>query len=334
MVYLKYVFLFLYLFCSQSFAEVTILFDGYSKVLSGSVHIGYVVNRYEFDNKKNQFISTYFIKTNELGGNLTESLKAYATKDMKPLSYQYTTLLGKQTKTVDAKFDKNKILATITDGTKVEKINKVMDKGVFLSTFLAYTMLKSPKGFQVDTQYNYEAVAEEDALITKGVAIIKNQEMYNGNKVYKVINEFKDSKFVSYVNERGEVYATKSPAQSISTELVAQPSEATNNMSIPIPLLKALFGEVPTGQNNELSKLRNAGAPKIAPQATTDTAAGQAPVSPSPTLIPGKQIGIPTNKGLQLKGGSKSNPAPTGTPPQDPENNNQEAKKFQPKTDQ
>ena len=125
MVYLKYVFLFLYLFCSKSFADVTILFDGYSKVLSGSVHIGYVVNRYEFDNKKNQFISTYFIKTNELGGNLTESLKAYATKDMKPISYQYTTLLGKQTKTVDAKFEKNKILATITDGTKIEKVNKI-----------------------------------------------------------------------------------------------------------------------------------------------------------------------------------------------------------------
>ena len=105
-------------------------------------------------------------------------------------------------------------------------------------------------------------------------------------------------------------------------------------MSIPIPLLKALFGEVPTGQNNELSKLRNAGAPKIAPQATTDTTTGPEAVAASPTPIPGKQIGIPTNKGLQLKGKGGNPPAATGTPILDPENNNQEAKKFKPKTDQ
>lgn len=75
-----------------------VLFEGYSKVLSGGVHIGYSIVRYEFDNKKKQFVATTFLKTNEFGGNLTESLKAFATDDMKPVSYEYTTLIGNQVK--------------------------------------------------------------------------------------------------------------------------------------------------------------------------------------------------------------------------------------------
>jgi hypothetical protein len=52
---------FFLLISSSVHAEV--LFEGYSKILSGDAPIGYVVSRYEFDGKKKQFISTYFIKT-------------------------------------------------------------------------------------------------------------------------------------------------------------------------------------------------------------------------------------------------------------------------------
>jgi len=68
------------------------------------------------------------------------------------------------------------------------------------------------------------------------------------------LNDFKDTKFISYVTEKGEVLAAKSPVQSISTELVAQPSLATGNFQIPTALLKTLFGDVPTGVKNQLAK--------------------------------------------------------------------------------
>ncbi len=274
-----------------------VLFEGYSKVLSGGVHIGYSIARYEYDNKKKEFIATTYLKTNEFGGNLTESLKAYATDDMRPVSYQYTTLVGNQVKIIDAKFEKGKILATVKNAGKIEKIVRDIPKGIFLSSFLAYLILKSPEGIKIDSTHPFQAVAEEDGTVSRGVYAIKDQEDYQGIKVFKILNEFKGTKFISLVNDHGEVFSTKSPVQGIATELVAKPSEATAAFPISAPTLRTLFGEVPTGQINEISKRAQS---QPAP-----------PVKAVPP--PNKQQGIPSGKGIQVKGSPDTNietPAP------------------------
>lgn len=272
-----------------------VLFEGYSKILSGGVHIGYTIERHEYDPKAKQFVVTTFIKTSEFGGNLTESLKARSGDDMRPISYQFTTLVGNQVKIIDAKFEKGKMLASVKDGAKSEKIAKDIPKGSFLSSFLVFTMLRSPKGLQIDTRYDYQAIAEEDAAIYKGVAVVKNQEDYAGFKAIRVLNEFKSNKFVSLINERGQIFSTKSPAQGIATELVAKPSEATANFQVPSSTLKTLFGEVPTGQLNDVAK-----------RAQSQPAPPVVPVEP-----PNKQQGVPGGQGLHLKG-SPAQPAQEG----------------------
>ncbi len=234
-------------------AKAEILFEGYSKVVSGGVHVGFIVSRYEFDSKKKQFSFTYLMKTNELAGNMLESIKAVSKADLSPVAYAYTSLAGGQTKTIDAKFEGGKFIATVKDGANISKINKALPKGVFLSYFLVYEMLKNPKGITPGTKYEYQAIAEEDGAIVKGMAFVKGVEEFNGIKAYKILNDFKDTKFTSYVSEKGEVLSAKSPVQSISTELVAQSSAATGNFQVPTALLKSLFGEVPLGNKNELA---------------------------------------------------------------------------------
>jgi hypothetical protein len=258
------------------YAKAQVLFEGYSKVLSAGQHVGYIVNRYEFDKKKKQFVSISFLKTNEVGGNLAESLVARAAEDFTPISYQYTTVVGGQSKSIDAKFAKGKILATIKDGAKIEKIDKDLPKGTFLSTFLGYVMAKNPKGITPDAKYDYQAIAEEDAAVYKGVALIKNKEDFQGVKAYKILNEFKGTKFVSYLSEKAEVLASKSPVLSIATEVVAQPSLATAGHNVPVAILKQLFGEVPTGQMNEIARNRSAGAVPLPPPPTEMSAKGSA----------------------------------------------------------
>jgi hypothetical protein len=281
-------------FSSFSFGEI--LFEGYSKIVSGGVHVGYAINRYEFDPKKKEFVSISFLKTNELGGNITESLKAVAKDDLTPVSYSYTTLIGNMPKTIDAKFSKGKMTATVKDGDKVSKINRDLPKGSFLSTFLAYVILKSPKGMTLDTKYDYQAIAEEDAMMQKGIALIKSQEESNGIKAYRILNEFKATKFVSLVTERGEILSTKSPVQSIATELVPQSSMATNGFPVPTALLKQLFSEVPLGVQNEIAKKY---------QSNPKAFVSQNEVSSAPAPTPSaKQHGVPPGKGLILKGGS------------------------------
>jgi hypothetical protein len=52
-------------------------------------------------------------------------------------------------------------------------------------------MLKSPQGLKPDTKYDYQAIAEEDAAVVKGMAFVKTPEDFNGLKALKVLNEFK-----------------------------------------------------------------------------------------------------------------------------------------------
>jgi hypothetical protein len=271
---------------SFSTARAEVLFEGYFKILSNGSPVGYTISKYEFDAKSKKFISTYFLKTAGQGMEITESVKAYATADLGPISYEYTSIVGKDTKTIDAKFAGQKMSATVKSGGKTQTIRKDLPKGTFLSTFLIYLMLKSKDGLKTDSNYDYQAIAEEDADVYKGQASVGKEESFLGLKANKIQNKFKDVRFVSYVNERGEILGTTSTAQGISTELVADPSQATTGFPMSPAILKNLFGEVPAGKTNLLSK--------------------SASIQP---VAPGKQQGIPQGQGIQLKAEPAKSPA-------------------------
>jgi hypothetical protein len=283
-----------------SFSAVTeaapkpeMLFDGYSKVIMGGQHVGYVISRYQFDAKKNLFLSDYFLKTGKAGGEITESLKAVATADLAPVSYEYTSVIGKETKTIDAKFKNGKMSAVVKTNGKVSRIEKQIPKGTFLSTFLVYLMLKSKEGLKSESKYEYQAIAEEDGSIQKGQALVGKEEVFNGFKVFKILNTFKGSKFLSYVNDRGEVLGTSQLGQDVGTELVAHPADATKDQAVSDTLLSAIFGSVPKGDNNIAFR----------------SAKGLTPAAPGQ----GKFEGAPQGQGIEIKAGgaprTKSSPA-------------------------
>lgn len=271
MVRLKSLFATLLLLPVPALADV--LFEGYSKVTSGGVHIGYIVSRYEFDPKAKNFVSTYFLKTGALGSDVSESLRAVADQDLNPVSYEYTALVGKTVKTVDAKFKKGKMTATVTEQGKTKTLSNDVPKGAFASTFLVYLMLK--KGLRPDSKYDYTAVAEEDGKFEKGEAFVNKEETHKGFRAFKILNRFKDAKFVSYVTERGETLSTASPANGIATELVARPADAVGTFGTNAAILKKLFGDVPKGTENMVSKAALDEALK--PPAETGKGQGVAP---------------------------------------------------------
>ena len=264
-------------------ASAEIMFEGYYKVSQGGVHIGYIISRVEYLEKKKQFLTVSFTKTNKLGNNLTESLKTLSNQDMEPISYSYTTLMAGTTKTVDAKFDKKLMTATVNDSGKKQKITKALPKGVFLSNVLVYMILRSKDGLQEDARYEYQAIAEEDADILKGVTIIKGKTNYSGLPALQASNEFKGAKFKSVISDTGEIFSTHIPEQRLTSELVLDSKEAIGSIALPGPLLKDLFGETPLGATNALAK-----AAKTSP-----------PTSP-------KQSGVPGGKGIILKSGGKA----------------------------
>ena len=241
------------------------MFDGYYKIVSGNTKIGYLIQLYEFEPKEKKFTSTYFIQTNHLGGNTTESLQALANDKFQPISYQYTVKTPKMTKTIDASFKGNTMNAVITVGTQSQTVSKPIPKGTFLSTFLGYLILQ--KGYSPGKKFSYSAVAEEGAKIYTGEAYIKGQQTFLNKPVFKILNNFKGVKFISYVTDKGEVLGTQSPLQKIATELAPSSVIATEGFALPVKSLKILFGRIPLGKINTLagSKRPQSLAPKNEP---------------------------------------------------------------------
>lgn len=262
-------------------AQSQVLFEGYSKITSGGVHVGYVVNRFEFDTKKKQFVAVSFLKTGSLGSDVTESVRAYSDANLNPVSYEYTSVRGQETKVIDAKFKKGKMTAKLTENGKTKTISKDLPKGSFLSLFTVYVILKSKSGLQTGTRFDYNAIAEEDAELVKGDLLIQKEDQFEGVKTFRILNRFKDVKFESQVTPRGEVLSTFSPAAMIGTQVMPKPHDAVGAFPLSTGALKTLFGEVPLGTDNTLSKALKAEV-----------------LDPPPA---GKQQGVPPDRGIIIK---------------------------------
>lgn len=241
------------LFCTFN-VHADILFEGYYKVLDGEKHIGYSILKYEFDAKKKEFKTVSFFKTGSGKNEITESLTARADQNLSPLSYSYTSLTPQEKKIVDAQFKKNTMTGQISINGKNQKLQKEIPKGVFLSSFLVYIMLKSPQGLQAETNYDYQAIAEEDGDVQKGQALAGKLESYNSQQAYKVLNTFKGNKFLSYINSRGEVLGTQALGLNIKTQLVSTAKEAIGPHPVSQSILNTLFGGTPKGEQNSVFK--------------------------------------------------------------------------------
>lgn len=242
---------------SLAFAKNKVLFEGFYKLSLQGNHVGYYIQRYEIDPKKKQFISTYFLRTNAQGGNISESLKALSTEKLNPISYQYTSLQGSASKTIDAHANKNKrgkdvLQVKITDNGKLRVSEHPVKEGTFFSTFLIYLLLQGKKGIQPGVKYSFKAIAEEDGKTFPGDVFIEKEEAYKGMNSFKVLYTFKNSQFVNFINSKGESLLSVSPALGLNAELVNDPQEAIQGQVFNQKSLSLLFGNVPTGKVHNL----------------------------------------------------------------------------------
>lgn len=234
-------------------ANAEIMFEGAYKIMNDKQHVGYVLQRYEFDPKTKIFTSIYFIKTNEKGGNITESFKAQANDKFQPLNYQYTSQAGDKIKLIDAKFSKETIMQLeITDGKIKKNETHKIPKGTFLSTFLGYMMLQ--KGIKKDIRFKYSAVAEEEGASYNGEAYVEGEEQVKNLDVYRIKIKFKGTTFFNYITKNGEIIRNEMANNNLTTELQNSTPEATAGMMLPHKSVTLLFGKIPTGKINVLNK--------------------------------------------------------------------------------
>jgi hypothetical protein len=239
------------------------MFEGYYTIKSGGVPAGFVIQRYSFDKAKKQFSIVYYIRTNKLAGDITESLRAVSNDKFEPINYQYTSRIGEQIQTIDATFKNDTASFVVSDGKMQNKAEKKLPKGTFLASFLNYMILS--RGISAGKAYDYQGLAEEKAEVLPGKVLVQEELSHSGIPAFKIFNEYGGSRFISIMSKTGEVLQTKSPVQSIETELVASASQATQGFMLDTKALSILFGSVPIGKVNLLHK----GSSSLAPAPKT-----------------------------------------------------------------
>lgn len=230
-----------FLFTSQAHAKL--LFEGWFQVLVGTEKIGYLVERYEFDD--NKFKCVTYLKTNSDGNNVTESLKAESGPDLAPLNYQYTSKTGDQVKVIDAVFKADTMSLSIFDGAKKTQTTKRIKKGTFLSEFLMYLILSQKNGLKVGNDFKYNAIAEEEGTAYTGSVIVKNKEPVKGKEAYRLLNEFKGEKYFTWVTPLGEPLLVRQPDRNLDIRFSETQGEATEGLPVNKKDLALLFGKIP-----------------------------------------------------------------------------------------
>lgn len=240
-----------------------IMFEGYYRIDLEGKHIGYTIQRYEFEPKDKSFNSISFLRAKFGDKVVQESVKAKSNNKFQPISYQYTSLVGTEMKTIDGGFKGEIMTLKIIDGKKVRNETHKIPKGTFFSGFLTYLMLQKP--LNLNQAFQYSAIAEEDGASYDGKSLIESKETKPEFEVFRILNSFKGEKFISKVavvkdtkdaakNVKGEVLSTSSPTKNLSTELVANAKLATEGQMVPNKILIDLFGNMPTGKANLLNK--------------------------------------------------------------------------------
>lgn len=253
-------FSFLILFFSPALGFTTeIMFEGYYRINLATKPIGYNILRFEYDAKTSTFNAISFQRAT-VGKNLVqESLKAKSSDKFKPISYQYTSQVNQEFKTIDATFSGEVMTIKVSDGKKVRNEKYKIPKGTFLSSFLPFLLML--KKLDPNTAFEYSAVAEEEGNSYTGKAFLKSRDKREGYDLLSIRNRYQGKEFDSTMaivkdrkdpskNIKGEVFSTLSDANNISTELVSDAAQATVGQVIPDKILLSLFGQIPTGKVN------------------------------------------------------------------------------------
>ncbi|MEZ4870850.1 MAG: hypothetical protein R2827_01130 [Bdellovibrionales bacterium] len=237
------------------FAAEEIMFEGYYRVTASGKPIGYTIQRYTFDSTKKQFTSKYYVHAKSPVGMVTESLTAVSNDQFQPLSYQYTSQVGTQLKSIDAKFEQTKtgqvMSYTVANGQQRQTLQQTLSKDVFLSTFQTYLMLQ--KGFNPGTKFDFEAISEEDGQVQKGQALIKQEPGFEDKGILRILSRFKNIESVANANIKGEVIIVESPVQKIKQVLTPVAADATKGFNFNTKTIRYVFGNIPTGQVNQMA---------------------------------------------------------------------------------
>ena len=242
-----------------SFAD-DVMFEGYYRVRLDGDHVGYAVQRFDFDPKSGEFTCRQFLRV-QIGDDLIqESTRARANDKFEPLSYQYTYQRGAELKKIEGTFKGREMKLAIADGeSAVRTETATIPERAILSSFLLYKIMQKP--LKPGPGWSFNAIAEEIGSILPGKVRVLTERKVAGRTRFKVEVAFKDETLEwelvaegdptrPHAFTKGEVFKTESIEKGFRLDLVPRASLATANQLVPGKTLVTVFGNVPSGKVN------------------------------------------------------------------------------------
>lgn len=228
-------------------ANTQILQEGGYKILSEqNKTVGFLVQRYEFDNETKKFKHIYYLQRTTPNGDIKESLVAEAAENLRPIQYTFTTYSDSHSKTVEAQFTEQVMTVTITEGERKTSFQKRIPEGTFLSSFLIYLIVQNK--LAVNSNYQYVAILEREASLSNGRATVPEETTLNESKAFKVVNTFEETNDVQYITSSGILL--KREGADLTYERAQNIMDIMTPMNPPLHQLNMLFsGKLPEGAN-------------------------------------------------------------------------------------
>ena len=237
-----------------------VMFEGYYRVRLDGTHVGYAVQRFDFDPKKSEFTCSQFLRV-KIGDDLIqESTRARANDRFEPLSYQYIYQRGPNLKKVEATIKSHVMkLATVENGGTVTHESRRLPDRAILSSFLLYSIMQNKLKPRAGWKFN--AVSEELGEAYPGTVRVVTEKKFGGKSLFKIQVGFKQETLdwdLLALEDRGrpgtfskgEVITTRSIEKGFRLDLVPKAALATANQVVPSQTLLTVFGNVPTGKVN------------------------------------------------------------------------------------
>lgn len=211
-------------------------------------HVGFLFNRYSYDNKAKQF---QLLQVSRLVGanglENTEVINATTDEDFRPITYEYTNSVGRDTKMLSSIVAGNKMrIVTRFRGTMTTDTIELPQR-IFLSEFLIFVMMRNKLGLKEYSAQSYDAIAAQDGRVYHGeTSVGKAVDFAKGVKAIPVTTQFRSAKYLAYVTDTGKILKVEQSGldgtKGLQIELVETDLDAVGSLNVPNDVLIRLFG--------------------------------------------------------------------------------------------
>lgn len=229
------------------------VFEGYYRIESGGKHIGFAVQRWQFEPKSSQWILNYFVQTSDKDFASRRVVVMERFKDnLEPLEYRYRLTKGGKETREQVTFSNGKFEETFADKTGKQGRKGQLEKNGLLSASAARVLvLNRPKPGKI---YSYVGMREEDALMMHGQIQVLSARKEGKHRVYQILDDFETAPLESWVLEDGEILRSGVPDKGVTSTLVKSANDAIGEVEFNRSELVPVFNEIPEGRKNAVAR--------------------------------------------------------------------------------